>query len=245
MDLARARKILNVADSAFISMDDEGRITYWNIRAEETFGWTREQAVGQNAIELIVPERFRETLRQGFRRFKAGGETPPARPPQRAARAAGRRQRVPGRTDRLGARGGGHPLLPRLPHRHLRRGAPASRSASGCSPSSSTRSQGSEQRLQAIVDSLVEAITIRGARRPPDLREPRGAGAPRPLLGRRAGRRRSARADGRLRGLDRGRHATCGWKTCPRCACCAASRSPSRCSCAPSRRRPATSAGCC
>ena len=44
MDLGRARKILNVADSAFISMDDEGRITYWNIRAEETFGWTREQA---------------------------------------------------------------------------------------------------------------------------------------------------------------------------------------------------------
>jgi PAS domain S-box-containing protein len=44
MDLGRARKILNVADSAFISMDDEGRITCWNIRAEEAFGWTREPA---------------------------------------------------------------------------------------------------------------------------------------------------------------------------------------------------------
>src|SRR5947209_16317882 len=75
MDLSRARKILNVADSAFISMDDEGRITYWNIRAEETFGWTREQAIGHDAIELIVPERYREALRRGFRRFKAGGET--------------------------------------------------------------------------------------------------------------------------------------------------------------------------
>src|SRR4051794_7963661 len=75
MDLGRARKILNVSHSAFISMDDGGRITYWNIRAEETFGWTREQAVGRDAIELIVPERFRQTLREGFRRFKAGEAT--------------------------------------------------------------------------------------------------------------------------------------------------------------------------
>src|ERR1700761_7933707 len=75
MDLSRARKILNVADSAFISMDEEGRITYWNIRAEETFGWTREQVLGRSVIELIVPVRFRDVVRVGFRRFKAGGRT--------------------------------------------------------------------------------------------------------------------------------------------------------------------------
>ena len=73
MDLDRARKILNIAHSAFISMDEDGRITYWNIRAEETFGPTREQAVGRNVLDLIVRVRYREALRQGFRRFKDGG----------------------------------------------------------------------------------------------------------------------------------------------------------------------------
>ncbi len=73
MDLGTARKILNVAHSAFISMDGEGRITYWNIRAEETFGRTREEMLGRSAIDEIVPERFREPLRSAFRRFKGGG----------------------------------------------------------------------------------------------------------------------------------------------------------------------------
>src|SRR3977135_3594950 len=91
MDLAHARKILKVSHSAFISMDEEGRVTYWNIRAEETFVWTREQALGESVIELLVPERYREALRAGFRRFKEGGDTPllDNRTEQRALRADG------------------------------------------------------------------------------------------------------------------------------------------------------------
>jgi hypothetical protein len=46
MDLSRARKVLNVADGAFISMDDEGRITYRKIRVEETFGSGEALRVG-------------------------------------------------------------------------------------------------------------------------------------------------------------------------------------------------------
>src|ERR1700712_2454263 len=73
MDLGHARKILNVSHSAFISMDQNGLITYWNIRAEETFGRPREEVLGASVIDLIVPERFRDVVREGFRRFKAGG----------------------------------------------------------------------------------------------------------------------------------------------------------------------------
>ena len=140
MDLGRARKILNVAHSAFISMDDLGRVTYWNIRAEETFGWTREQAVGRDVIELIVPERYREALRDGFRRVQSGWRDAARRAAHRADRAARRRQRVPGRSDRLGARGGRRALVPRLHHRHLRARGARGASASGCSTSSSARS---------------------------------------------------------------------------------------------------------
>jgi PAS domain S-box-containing protein len=161
MDLDRARKILNVAHSAFISMDEDGRITYWNIRAEETFGLSREQAVGRNVIELIVPERYREALRQGFGRFKDGGRTPllDHRTEQVALRSDGGEfpielivsavREEPGFSfhafitdisDRREREAERQQLLDRL-ERSL---------------------AGSEQRLQAIVDSLAEAITIRG-----------------------------------------------------------------------------------
>ena len=52
MDLEQARAILDLAQSAFISMDEEGRITYWNIRAEEIFGLSREQALGRAEAEF-------------------------------------------------------------------------------------------------------------------------------------------------------------------------------------------------
>jgi PAS domain S-box-containing protein len=160
MDLGRARKILNVADSAFISMDDEGRITYWNIRAEETFGWTREQAVGQNAIELIVPERFRETLRKGFRRFKAGGETPllDRRSEQLALRADGSEFPVEMIVSALDEDGthSFHAFLTDISGRRARE-----QERQLLLAELEHALQGSEQRLQAIVDSLVEAITIR------------------------------------------------------------------------------------
>ncbi len=161
MDLGRARKILNVAASAFISMDDEGRITYWNIRAEETFGWTREQAVGQNAIELIVPERFREALREGFRRFKAGGETPllDRRTEQLALRADGSEFPVEMIVSALEEEEGAYSFHAFLTDISGRRAREQERQRLLAELEHAL--QGSEKRLQAIVDSLVEAITIR------------------------------------------------------------------------------------
>ena len=160
MDLSRARKILNVSHSAFISMDDEGVITYWNIRAEETFGWTREQAVGQNAIELIVPERYRESLREGFRRFKAGGATPllDRRSEQPALRADGSEFPVELIVSALEDEGthSFHAFLTDISERRAREEERQQLLAE-----LGRALQGSEQRLEAIVDSLAEAITIR------------------------------------------------------------------------------------
>ncbi len=161
MDLSRARKILNVADSAFISMDDEGLITYWNIRAEETFGWTREQAVGHDAIELIVPERYREALRRGFRRFKAGGETRlvERRTEQVAVRADGSEFPVEVIVSAL-QEDAGHSFHAFLSDISERKAQEAERQR--LLDELERALAGSEQRLQAIVDSLAEAITIRG-----------------------------------------------------------------------------------
>jgi PAS domain S-box-containing protein len=74
MDIGQARAILDLAHSAFISMDEEGRIAYWNVRAEEIFGFTRAEAVGRVLADTVIPERLRETHWEGLRRFIEKGE---------------------------------------------------------------------------------------------------------------------------------------------------------------------------
>ena len=41
-----------------IEFDLEFRVAYWNPAAERIFGWTKEEALGRNAGELIVPRKF-------------------------------------------------------------------------------------------------------------------------------------------------------------------------------------------
>jgi PAS domain S-box-containing protein len=162
MDLGRARKILNVAHSAFISMDEAGVISYWNIRAEETFGLTREQAIGQSVIELIVPERYREALRQGFQRFKVGGETPllDHRTEQVALRSDGSEFPIELIVSALEEEHGEWSFHAFITDISERRTQEAERQR--LLDELEHALAGSEQRLRAIVDSLAEAITIRG-----------------------------------------------------------------------------------
>ncbi|HEV3282974.1 MAG TPA: SpoIIE family protein phosphatase [Solirubrobacteraceae bacterium] len=74
MDIGEARSILDVAHSAFVSMDEDGRILYWNTRAEEMFGLTRAEAVGRPLADTVIPERLREAHWSGLRRFLQTGE---------------------------------------------------------------------------------------------------------------------------------------------------------------------------
>lgn len=45
---------------ATIEADDQGIIRRWNPAAEQIFGWLADEAIGQNAIELLVPGLARE-----------------------------------------------------------------------------------------------------------------------------------------------------------------------------------------
>ncbi len=71
----RLRAVIETAGDAFIGMDDAGLVTDWNRRAEEAFGWSREEAVGQPVAELLIPGRFRSSHRQGIQRFLSTGTT--------------------------------------------------------------------------------------------------------------------------------------------------------------------------
>ena len=51
------REIYTIAPLAFVIWDMNCRITDWNKRAEEVFGWTREEVLGRNFFEFLIPER--------------------------------------------------------------------------------------------------------------------------------------------------------------------------------------------
>ncbi|HVH29684.1 MAG TPA: PAS domain S-box protein [Vicinamibacterales bacterium] len=73
---ARARLIVDTAHDAFIGIDSSGGIVAWNVQAEATFGWTREEALGRNLANTIVPAAFREAHNSGMRRFHDTGAAP-------------------------------------------------------------------------------------------------------------------------------------------------------------------------
>ena len=73
---SRLRTVLDSALDAVIGMDARGMVTAWNPRAEEIFGWTRDEAVGRKLAELIIPPGLREEHARGLDRFLAGGDAP-------------------------------------------------------------------------------------------------------------------------------------------------------------------------
>lgn len=70
-----ARGILDTARDAFVSIDASGFVTEWNAAAEALLGWTREQAIGSDLAELIVPPGLRSAHRGGMLRLLSTGES--------------------------------------------------------------------------------------------------------------------------------------------------------------------------
>ena len=67
-----------------MTIDHEGRITEFNPAAERTFGHRRDDVVGKQLADVIIPPSLREKHRRGLARYLATGE----------ARVLGRRVEV-------------------------------------------------------------------------------------------------------------------------------------------------------
>ena len=161
MDLGQARAILDLAHSAFISMDEEGRITYWNTRAEEIFGFSRARAVGRVLADTVIPERFRESHWEGLRRFFQTGEGPllNKRLELSALRFDGSEFPVEVTISAIAEQDGWsfHAFVADVSER-----AQSEQERQRLLDELQLALSGTEQRLAVIVDALGEAVTIRG-----------------------------------------------------------------------------------
>jgi PAS domain S-box-containing protein len=71
---ARKAAILDSALDCILTIDHEGCITEFNPAAERTFGYRRDEVVGKELADVIVPPSLREQHRRGFARYLATGE---------------------------------------------------------------------------------------------------------------------------------------------------------------------------
>ncbi len=70
------RAVIDHAHEAFVAMDAGGFVIDWNPQAQRTFGWSREEAVGQVLADLIIPPRYRDAHWTGLRHYLDTGEGP-------------------------------------------------------------------------------------------------------------------------------------------------------------------------
>ena len=66
----RLASTINAALDAIIVIDDKGDILDMNAAAENTFGYSRNAALGSAMDEMIVPKRYLEAHRAGMERFR-------------------------------------------------------------------------------------------------------------------------------------------------------------------------------
>jgi diguanylate cyclase (GGDEF)-like protein/PAS domain S-box-containing protein len=67
------RSILDAALDCIVVMGPDGRVVDWNPAAEQTFGYSRDEAIGSDLGDLIVPPDMREAHRRGLARHLATG----------------------------------------------------------------------------------------------------------------------------------------------------------------------------
>ncbi|QDU80033.1 Signal transduction histidine-protein kinase BarA [Polystyrenella longa] len=68
---SRLERIADSAMDAVLTVTLQGEIIDWNRQAQIIFGWSREEAVGRNIADLIIPSHYREHHEERLARFTA------------------------------------------------------------------------------------------------------------------------------------------------------------------------------
>ncbi|MFB6578880.1 MULTISPECIES: SpoIIE family protein phosphatase [unclassified Streptomyces] len=65
--------LLDVLSVAAVVLDTDGRITLWSPQAQDLFGWSAEEALGNYAAKLLVAEEYVDRVLELFGKVMAGG----------------------------------------------------------------------------------------------------------------------------------------------------------------------------
>ncbi|MEI7893525.1 MAG: PAS domain S-box protein, partial [Myxococcales bacterium] len=69
----RFRSITTSAHDAIMMVDDGGHVSYWNAAAQETFGFSATEILGQDLHLAMVPEAYRVRALEGLAEFRKTG----------------------------------------------------------------------------------------------------------------------------------------------------------------------------
>lgn len=72
--MSQLQLVLQKVLDAVVVMRRDGTVADWNGCAEQTFGWTRAEALDRSMNDLIVPAQHREAHARGLQRYLATGE---------------------------------------------------------------------------------------------------------------------------------------------------------------------------
>jgi diguanylate cyclase (GGDEF)-like protein/PAS domain S-box-containing protein len=64
--------VLDAVGQPVIATDLEGKVLYWNRAAEETYGWSSEEALGRRSRDLTVPKESLEKAEEVVSELRAG-----------------------------------------------------------------------------------------------------------------------------------------------------------------------------
>lgn len=70
----KRRLIMNAALDAIICLDTSGNVTFWNPKAEVTFGWNEAEMMGKKLSEYIIPEKYPEFHDMGITNYLKTGK---------------------------------------------------------------------------------------------------------------------------------------------------------------------------
>jgi len=70
------RDMLDAALDAHVVMDAHGRITGWNAQAESMFGWSRDEVVGKELADTLIPPALRDAHRNALGHYLKTGDGP-------------------------------------------------------------------------------------------------------------------------------------------------------------------------
>ena len=73
---ARTSLIIDTALDAVMTMDRTGRITEWNVQAEQMFGWSAHEVIGRDVADTIFPPSHRLSYRDYVQRLLEPRDVP-------------------------------------------------------------------------------------------------------------------------------------------------------------------------